>query len=307
MIFEGTEKKFELLLKPGKPSLRSLGREFWDEVVRAAEAVVLSTVANEHCDAYLLSESSLFVYDDRAVMITCGRTRLVGSVQRLLRRVPVEGVESFIYERKNENFPHLQPTTFEDDVAILKDLMPGVATRFGEQDGHHLSLFHLANEHHAPLDDITAEFLMYDLSPEVRARFTDPAHARIVDRSGVRGILPGYTLDEHFFEPSGYSMNGIDGDRYHTIHVTPNESGSYASFETNCRFTAGEMAEVLARAVRVFEPRRLDLILFQIATGGEAAIGDFRLVDREIRSLSCGYRVEFSHFVQTPVAGGRVS
>ena len=52
------------MFDPAGPSLRELGRPFWDEVVRRSRAQVLSVISNDACDAYLLSESSLFVLDD---------------------------------------------------------------------------------------------------------------------------------------------------------------------------------------------------------------------------------------------------
>ena len=63
MFFEGPEKKVELALVPGKPSLRSRGHEYWKGIVAKANAQILSTISNEQMDAYLLSESSLFVTD----------------------------------------------------------------------------------------------------------------------------------------------------------------------------------------------------------------------------------------------------
>ncbi|MDE2291761.1 MAG: adenosylmethionine decarboxylase, partial [Elusimicrobia bacterium] len=84
MFFEGAEKKAEIVAAPGTGSLRALGRPFWEGVIAAARAKILSALSSPACDAYLLSESSLFVWDDRALLITCGRTTLVPAVLRVV-------------------------------------------------------------------------------------------------------------------------------------------------------------------------------------------------------------------------------
>ena len=88
MPFEGIEKKFELLVSNDQPSLRSQSPGFWEHVVRAAGADIIARTSSPSCDAYLLSESSLFVSDHRAVMITCGTTNLVASIEALLNEIP---------------------------------------------------------------------------------------------------------------------------------------------------------------------------------------------------------------------------
>lgn len=38
-------------------------------------------------------------------------------------------------------------------------------------------------------------------------------------------------IDDYVFEPCGYSMNGQQGGVFSTIHITPEDGFSYASFE----------------------------------------------------------------------------
>ncbi|KAK4371097.1 hypothetical protein RND71_010572 [Anisodus tanguticus] len=49
--------------------------------------------------------------------------------------------------------------------------------------------------------------------------------------SGIRRILPNSDICGFEFDPCGYSMNSIEGAALFTIHVTPEDGFSYASFE----------------------------------------------------------------------------
>ena len=77
MFFEGSEKKIELVVNSKVKDLRALGDSFWEEVVGKCQAEILSKISSSRVDSYLLSESSLFVWSDRFIMITCGQTQLI--------------------------------------------------------------------------------------------------------------------------------------------------------------------------------------------------------------------------------------
>ena len=97
MIFEGSEKKFEILVEG--INLRSLPHSFWSDVVQKSQAEILSSFSNDFFDAYLLSESSLFVSGKRCIMITCGQTRLVDAALFFLEQYE-QDVQAFFYQRK---------------------------------------------------------------------------------------------------------------------------------------------------------------------------------------------------------------
>ena len=90
--FEGAEKKCELIVR-SDIDLRSLPPRFWHALVAACSAEVLSVVSNDDCEAYLLSESSLFIWTHRMLLITCGRTRMIQSIHHLLDHLGVQGGE----------------------------------------------------------------------------------------------------------------------------------------------------------------------------------------------------------------------
>jgi S-adenosylmethionine decarboxylase len=330
-FFEGSEKKVEIAVRPGFLSLRKLGEETWRRVLARARADIISRIADDACDAYLLSESSLFVFDHRMILITCGRTTLVEAVNEVLRFIPLEAIRSLIYERKNELFPEYQPSNFFDDARVLKEKVPGRAYRFGDEDDHHIHLFHLDRAAQPDPEDTTLEILMHGIDPAARAVFcSGPDHRLENIHSGtrVREILPGFQVDDHLFEPVGYSLNAIRGGEYYTVHVTPQETGSYVSFETN-HFFRNDLEGTVRAVLDTFRPKSCDLLFFfpgggfgaagteidaaavtaggEIAAAGEIADGSpvrcgYELKRRVRQRLDCGYEVRYHHFFR-PQAG----
>lgn len=296
MFFEGPEKKLELALVPGQPSLRARGTDYWKAIVAKARAQILSTVSSESMDAHLLSESSLFVADTWLTMITCGRTDLVEAVLQLCDDLGHENFSYLVYERKNAHFQEYQPGNFFDDVKRLTERMPGKSFRFGDADDHHVFLFHLDKPYTPAQDDLTLEILMHGVdSQAARVFMSGPQHKKdyIREQSGVWSLLPGFQVDDHLFEPMGYSLNAIKGAKYYTVHVTPQKIGSYVSFETN--LVDGGFNETITRVLDIFKPQSCDVVLFQPQELRKKIVCPYP-VKRSVRErLSCGYRVSFDH------------
>jgi S-adenosylmethionine decarboxylase len=294
MIFEGTEKKVEIIVSDRGESLRSLGHGFWKEIVSSAQATVLSTLTNERMDAYLLSESSLFVLDDRMVMITCGKTNLAHATGAFIDKIGAQRVSYLVYERKNENFPHLQPTSFEDDIREIESRIPGTTTFFGEKNEHYLSLFASTRDYTPVANDTTVEILMYDLAPGVRQSF----QGQQIPQLELADILPGYTIDDHIFTPCGYSLNALRDACYYTIHITPEEHGSYASFESNICVSAIDMEDLVRSVANRFSPDRFDLVVFDCPDTAENKIRlpDYSMFIADCKNIGSSYNVQFLHF-----------
>jgi S-adenosylmethionine decarboxylase len=302
MLFEGPEKKLEILLTAGSSSLRELGREFWEHVVERSQATILSSISNDRLDAYLLSESSLFVTDRWTVMITCGRTTLVAAAAAILDGLPNVRLDSLIYERKNENFPHLQRTTFRDDVTELRQRVAGDDLVIGDPAGDHIAIFHLDRNCYPEPDDTTLEVLMYDIDPAVSRRFV-PGRGTVEDVRklvGLSSLFPDFAVDDHIFAPQGYSFNAIKGEDYVTLHVTPQRIGSYVSFETNVRLGVAAQRRVVSGLLSRFLPARCDLLLFGAPLDAAAAPAGFRVTHASDQMLACGYSIAYAHVERLP-------
>lgn len=296
-MFEGSEKKLEIVGTSESGDFRALGDAFWREVVHAAQAEILSSAQTGDLTAYLLSESSLFVWRSRILMITCGTTRLIDAAELILERLFTNRSPEFlIYERKNEVAPHRQATAFEDDARRLAARVDGTAYRFGPEDEHHLYLFSLNAPCQTPDAMVTAELLMCGLSAQAREAFSAPTWVDI--QQLLPGLFDGFIVDEFRFEPQGYSLNALRDDAYITIHVTPEVQGSYASFETNAWF--GEALDGVMQMVReAFAPRACDLIVWDRDEPWE--LPDIGLPKRRVvrHHLSNGYRLTFGSFAES--------
>lgn len=258
MFFEGSEKKVEVIIKNSSFSLiDDVTDEFWLELVKRANAKILSCIQNQCCKAFILSESSLFVWHDRFVILTCGVTHLVNSVEYFIQEQGIECIEYLTYQRKNEYYSHAQLSCFGDDIKVLNKYIKGNALRFGEMDSHHTFLFYKQGEHR--VQNKSYELLAYHISEQASEKFINPniTVQEIREFLQLDKLLPDFLIDDHIFDPYGYSVNAIKDDKYLTIHVTPQAESSYVSVESNIN-----LIELSPNILKVLKPKSFDLLSF---------------------------------------------
>jgi len=228
-------------------------------------------------------------------MITCGQTHLVNAVLEFADKIPPEKIDSLIFERKNEYFPRHQRSDFYEDCKRLKQKFSGSAFRFGHADDHHLFVFHMNKPYQPKLNDYTLEILMYDLQGRGREVFgkENQTVKSIRELTGVHQLLEGFKIDDYVFSPRGYSLNAVKGVHYYTVHVTPEETGSYVSFESNIELTE-DIKPLVSKVVKTFEPNSFDVVLFSpTPIKPTFDLNDFYMRSRVTESLSCGFDVNF--------------
>ena len=300
MFFEGSEKKAEIIVKSeGFSLLRDLNEDFWHELVQCCQARILSNIRNESCNAYLLSESSLFVWHDRFLILTCGVTTLVKAVEYFLNHVDTKMIKHVFYQRKNEYFAHAQLTSFGEDTQLLSQYLTGKAYRFGEMDSHHNYVFHLQNDYKANPGDKTYQLLAYQISEQASRILTFPGLSARDIRGylNLESLLPGFEVDDFVFEPYGYSLNAIKGNQYLTIHITPQATSSYVSFDSNI-----DLIRLAPKILNVLQPTSFDLLSFN-DLAFENKIKN-KISDQYIskalvdQTLSNGYYICFATFIK---------
>ncbi|CAG8694270.1 5888_t:CDS:2 [Cetraspora pellucida] len=311
--FEGPEKLLEIWFEPslddivkGDTStnigLRSVDRKIWDDMLNIVKCKIINMIENDHVDAYLLSESSMFVYQHKIILKTCGTTTLLVAIPRLLEIASeycqFHRVWRVFYSRKSFMFPERQlhpHNDWKDEVAYLEQLFEnGSAYTVGRINGDHWFLYLTSpqndiisdNDNNSSrldvniedqcatndLDDQTVEVLMTELSPKKMKNFycnnTDndsgtEGGARVDRETGLKNLYPSAKLDSFLFKPCGYSANGLLEDSYFTIHVTPEQSCSYASFETNIPLAHGTISEIIHQMISIFEPGKFSVTVFK--------------------------------------------
>lgn len=337
--FEGPEKLLEIWFAPSAaaiPShysdgLRSVDRSTWESMLDIVKCKVLSTISTSKMDAFLLSESSMFVFPHKLILKTCGTTTTLFGLPRILEIAasvgfsPSLGPYRVFYSRKSFMFPEMQchpHRSWDDEVQFLKKYFNnGSSYLVGSLTGDHWHLYTTEPNLNLPCsngpqedNDQTLEVLMTDLDPKAASKFFtkrhagdlklnyqhdvcgmsdvedsgssgsdsdqdstsshDPGHdlgAIVTKHSGIDRIYENVdsslqTIDSFGFTPCGYSCNAFIGEEnYFTIHVTPEQGFSYASFETNVSASSANTStvNVLENVVRIFRPGKFSLTLFE--------------------------------------------
>ncbi|GAA6205974.1 adenosylmethionine decarboxylase [Thalassotalea sp. SU-HH00458] len=260
MFFEGSEKKAEVVINKNSFSLlNDISDDFWHQLVACCNAKVLSSIKNENCKAFILSESSLFIWEDRFLILTCGITQLVYSIEYFIKHINAKDILHVTYQRKNEYYSNAQLSSFSDDIELLSKYVKGKAYRFGEMYSHHNYVFHQDNQYQVPPDDISYELLAYQIGESASKFLTNKG----LTASDVRAffcvdeLLPDFQLDDFVFDPYGYSLNAISDKDYFTIHITPQTDSSYVSIESSL-----DLVSLAPKIIEILSPASFDLLGF---------------------------------------------
>lgn len=169
--FEGPEKLLEVwfadaLDDVADGGLMKVDRQVWEEMLDIVKCKVLSVIRGRDADAYLLSESSMFVFPHKLILKTCGTTTLLLGLERLLtvayRALKPSGphcssaaslsqlalgkiAKRCFYSRKSFMFPERQKGPHRDwllEVSLLDQFFDGgSAYTVGKMNGNHWLLY----------------------------------------------------------------------------------------------------------------------------------------------------------------------
>ncbi|CAI5759979.1 unnamed protein product [Candida verbasci] len=298
--FEGPEKLLEIWFYEeneclNNEGLRSIKLEDWKKILDLVNCKVLSMKSSKYMDAYLLSESSLFVFPHKLILKTCGTTTTLACLDELFKLIGMssKSIYKIFYSRRSFMFPDKQIHVHKDwksEVNLLdKFFINGKSYVVGNYNSDDHWYLYVGGELNDDSNDQSFEILMTDLDSKCSEKFmNNPNHIdghetglKILTNCGLDSIfskishllsprnsddedeepISTFVHDAFGFNPCGFSSNSIDNNGYYyTLHVTPESGWSYASFESNVPL---QNLEIVKKVLDVFQPSRFSINLIQ--------------------------------------------
>lgn len=292
-----------------------LSRSDIESILNAAACTVISVMSNDCTDAYLLSESSLFVSDSHLVIKTCGTTRLLHALPVILSLATDKLALQLTYvqfSRTSYFFPGGQfapHNSFPNEVAFLDNLLCLTGKTFETPHANgakwHLYFAHL--HHHtgnpclsgipntlAPMDVTlpqasssvqVMEIYMFDLDPVTMRQFMfhdrreriglDGREDGTTSRSGIQGLISNKAK--------------VDAFNFEPCGYSMNAvvDGMYYSIhvspEEEASYVSFEttvktelLGQLVASVVRVFKPGRFKVAVVNSGDGACSWDGEMR-------------------------------
>lgn len=274
---------------------------------------------------YLLSESSLFLSDTTLSLKTCGRTTPLQALEPILdivvpnwrKKCSDEYLTYVCFSRLGYMFPEDQPephSSWAQEVAYLEKFFRGEDVVAGSKaDGcaHHVYVANYLPQGEIQ-DAFSTQVALTGLDPtEAMAKFSEhstgpeaPLKAAWKHLHGdePRSIAANYQLDERFFDPQGYSANGLFGRHFTTVHATPQPSCSYVSVETTMPMTREARQRFVQGAAGMCRASALTLTEFALcpalfARAEAPEVPGFKL-RRSSQSIGGNFACSLHHFTR---------
>lgn len=221
--------------------LKVVPTELWKDMLDLVNCKVLSVVESDHVDAYLLSESSMFVFPHKLILKTCGTTTLLAGLPKILeiaataagfpqispngthaRGIPTAASPYRVfYSRKNFLFPdrqHGPHRSWRDEVKTLDGLfLGGSAYMIGRMNGEHWYLY---------LTEPNTR-LTPPASPLRADTETKVLELPAVSRAALGAHAPADTLDDETLEVLMTDLDKDNAEQFYLDHASAVAEGRY--------------------------------------------------------------------------------
>ncbi|KAG6030358.1 hypothetical protein E4U19_007377 [Claviceps sp. Clav32 group G5] len=257
--FEGPEKLLEVWFAPSAESLppsaapdglKSVASETWVAMLDMVNCKILSVLESDDVHAYLLSESSMFVFPHKLILKTCGTTTLLLGLQRLLHIAAVNAGFPFhnadsvddiraaatpyrvFYSRKNFLFPNQQKgphRSWKQEVKYLDDTIVGGGSAYmvGKMNGDHWYLYITS-----PKQTITPP-----LTPDSEIN-CQPTPATTVSSNGGNSAGSAYSQNDETLEILMTDLDPENAKQFYLSHASAVANDKFAAEMNSARTKA---------------------------------------------------------------------
>lgn len=274
--FEGPEKLLEVWFASGPTALpssaapnglKSVPADTWVGMLDMVNCKILSVLESDDVDAYLLSESSMFVFPHKLILKTCGTTTLLLGLQRLLHIAAVNAGFPFhnansvndvraaatpyrvFYSRKNFLFPDQQKgphRSWKQEVKYLDDTLEGGGSAYmvGKMNGDHWYLY------------ITSpnQTLTPPLTPDSEIN-CQPTPAMTISSNGGSSAGGSYSQNDETLEILMTDLDPENAKQFFLSHASAVASDKLAAEAKNARKKAQDSIDCLTAAT----PEEIDV------------------------------------------------
>lgn len=258
MFYEGTEKRLFICVKAF--NLLTFPDCFWKQLVARSGADILSSISTPSVKAYLLSESSLFVWEDKLLLITCGNTQLVKAALFIQQHISKQHITTLIFQRHQALKPHLQSTSFQQDTLLLEKQFHGQKRHWGGDYQGDLFIFGETPQDSMPTQCI---YMFHGLNGTFSQQLQD-GHINkqmILETLKLTHYFDDLLIDHFSFNPRGYSLNAVRGKDYLAIHITPEQLSTYLSIESSFKQTL--CVDFIQHLQQLLQPKKFKQMTFK--------------------------------------------
>jgi S-adenosylmethionine decarboxylase len=275
------EERLDFFFADSKSNLLNYDLSFWEKLLTPAKIKIVSEKRSKDIAAFILSESSLFVLQNRVLVITCGASDVLALTRSMLQNFEHSNFNFLTYQRRGLVPPadKVFENTQKNISEIVKSRFESV-TRFEA-----LSLFHKKDKLAFENVPISIQILIFDPDQNRLKSFLQSSSAqriKAIFANDQGGHLQDFAVDSHDFEPIGYSINAIKALGFYCFHFSPDGPSPYISFELNT-FEKVNLELIIHHVLEFFLSKKFEIQIHQF---GETQILFDKLKNFNFKSQS---------------------
>ncbi len=186
----------------------------WNDFLQQMGVKIVASLPTAQARSFVLSHSSLFVFTDRFILLTCGEVCLLKGLQFLKTELRCEAIGINLQYRCLKGGLAIDELDYEQ--MALAESFDGEMRLRTSADHFTMNLRWERMGSYIPSQPFRYVVLSEISEPVSRAFQGEAKH---VAKDALKQILPGFSTQDYTFIPPGYSLNAVRGTEYYAIHL----------------------------------------------------------------------------------------